>query len=340
MQDGTMQDDDGLNDDGLGDDRPDDETGIEASLADLNKAEWKAALVALAEAHGMSQELGARHFATFIDKKPTLLVTFETLQGIRALSETAQPFGFDMVKALGWSHLCVISDGDTWFRDDAVYGFFDQLIDDGFFEDFDRVLFYGAGPCGYAATAFSVAAPGATVIAVQPQATLAARMTEWDDRFVEMRRTDFSHRYGYAPDMLDAAERAFVLYDPRQALDAMHATLFERNNVSRLRMPFMGGALQTQLIEMNLLYRLLSLAGAGKLTDSKFHALYRARRDHMPYLRNLMAHLDQNERPYLTTLLCRNVTSRIRARRFRRRLDQLEQLAQEGVFTPPPPPAE
>ncbi|GAA6201705.1 phosphoadenosine phosphosulfate reductase [Aquicoccus sp. SU-CL01552] len=329
-----------LDDAGLDDDGPDDEGGIDVSLADLNKAEWKAALIAQAEAHGMSQELGPHHLATFIDKKPTLLVTFETLQGIRTLSETAQPFGFDMVKAQGWSHLCVMSNGDTWFRDPAVYGFFDQLIDDGFFEDFDRVLFYGAGPCGYAAAAFSVAAPGATVIAVQPQATLTARMTEWDDRFVEMRRTDFSDRYGYAPDMLDAADHAFVLYDPRQPLDAMHATLFARSNVSRLRMPFMGGALQTQLIEMKLLYRLLSLAGAGKLTERKFHELYRARRDHMPYLRNLMAHLDQTERPYLTMMLCRNVTSRMWARRFRRRLDQLEQLAEEGVFKAPPPPAE
>ena len=325
MQDGTMHED---------------ETGIEQSLADLDKAEWKAALIAQADEFGMAQDLGPRHFATFIDKKPTLLVTFETLQGIRALSETAQPFGFDMVKAQGWSHLCVISDGDTWFRTEEVYAFFDQLIDDGFFEDFDRVLFYGAGPCGYAAAAYSVAAPGATVIAVQPQATLDPRMTEWDDRFVEMRRVDFTSRYGYAPDMLDAAEQAFVLYDPREPLDAMHATLFERPNVARLRMPFMGGALQTQLIEMKVLYRLLSLAGAGKLTRRKFFELYRSRRDHMPYLRNLMTYLDQTERPYLNTLLCRNVTSRMWARRFRRRLDQLEQMAEEGAFVAPPPAAE
>ena len=321
-------------------DTQDDDNGIETSLADLGKAEWKEALIAQAEAHGMSQELGKRHFATFIDKKETLLVTFETIQGIRALSETAQPFGFDMVKAQGWSHLCLISDGDTWFRDEEVYGFFDQLIDDGFFEDFDRVLFYGAGPCGYAAATYSVASPGATVIAVQPQATLEPRMTEWDDRFIEMRRTDFTSRYGYAPDMLDAADHAFILYDPRQTLDAVHATLFARSNVTRLRMPFMGGALQTQLIEMKILYRLLSLAGTGKLTRQRFFELYRARRDHGTYLRNLMVHLDQSERFYMTMLLCRNVTSRMRARKFRRRLDHLEQQAQEGLFRAPPPPAE
>ena len=34
-------------------------------------------------------------------------------------------------------------------------------------------------------------------------------------------------RYGYAPDMLDAAHRGWVLYDPRERLDAMHSALLE-----------------------------------------------------------------------------------------------------------------
>lgn len=312
------------------------QNSIEESLADLDKDQWQARLIAQAEANGMAQLLGERHFATFIDRKATLLVTFETIQGIRSLSETAQPFGFDMVKALGWSHLCLISDGDTWFRDARIYGFFDQLIDDGFFEDFEQVIFYGAGPCGYAAAAFSVAAPGATVIAVQPQATLDPRMTEWDDRFPEMRRVSFSDRYGYAPDMLDAADHAYVIYDPRQTLDAMHATLFERANVTRLRMRFMGATLQTRLINMEILYRMLALAGTGKLTPLAFYRLYRARRDNKQYLRSLTMHLDAEDRPYLNMLLCRNVISRMRAPGFRKRLNELEAAAEAGEFTPPP----
>lgn len=309
---------------------------IEVSLAGLDPSEWKERLVLQAEEQGMHQYLGDRHFATFIDEKSTLLVTFETVQGIRSLSETAQPFGFELVKAQGWSHLCVISDGDTWFRDPRIFGFFDQLIDDGFFEEFDRVLFYGAGPCGYAAAAYSVAAPGATVVAVQPQATLDARMTEWDDRFPHMRRVSFTDRYGYAPDMLDAAQRAFVIYDPREQLDAMHATLCQRVNVTRLRMRNMGGALQTRLIEMGMLYRILTLAGKGRLDENAFYNLYRARRDNLVYLRALRARLDAEERPYLNVVLCRNVTSRLRAPKFRRRLVELEKQAKAGDFTLPP----
>lgn len=309
---------------------------IDNSLAGLETTEWKDGLIAQAEANGLYEPLGKRHFATFIDENNTLLVTFETVQGIRALSENAQPFGFDMVKAQGWSHLCIISDGDTWFRDSQVYGFFDHLIDDGFFEEFDKVVFYGAGPCGYAAATYSVAAPGATVVAVQPQATLDVRMTEWDDRFTHMRRTSFTNRFGYAPDMLDAADQGFVIYDPRQEQDAMHAALFTRPNISRLRMPGMGDALQTRLVEMNILYRILSLAGTGKLTEQAFYQMYRARRDNVSYLRGLRARLDGDERPYLNMLVCRNVTARMHAPQFRRRLVALEKQAEAGDFRPPP----
>ncbi|MCE8008779.1 phosphoadenosine phosphosulfate reductase [Aestuariivita sp.] len=297
---------------------------LEKSLAGLDKQAWKAELAKLAEECGMFQPLGDKHFATFIEDKNTLLVTFETVDGIRTLSEDAQPLGFDMIGALGWSHLAVISDGDTWFRDPLIYGFFDRLIDDGFFEGFEKIVFYGAGPCGYAAAAYSVAAPGATVIAIQPQATLDPRMTEWDERFPEMRRTSFTDRYGYAPQMLEAAEQAYILYDPREDLDAMHSALFERANVTRLRLPMMGGALQTSLIDMHIVYRMIVQAGQGKFSERAFYRMYRARRDYPPYLRNVLARLDRDERETLSMALCRNVTSRMHAPKFGRRLVQLE----------------
>ncbi|MEL0435920.1 phosphoadenosine phosphosulfate reductase [Phycobacter sp. K97] len=309
---------------------------LETDLSGLKPAEWKTRLAALSEELGLFQPLSKRHCASFIDEGNTLLVTFETIQGIQNLSDLAQPLGFDLVRNLGWSHLCLISDADTWFRDDQVYAFFDQLIDDGFFEEFDKVLFYGAGPCGYAACAYSVAAPGATVVAIQPQATLDPRMTEWDERFIEMRRTSFTDRYGYAPEMLDAADHAFVLYDPYERLDAMHAALFARPNVTRRRLPNFGDAVQTRLIEMEILYQLLSMAGSDKLSDEAFSRLLRARRNNPAYLRNVMAHLDKTDRPYLMTLLCRNVSARLRAPRFRQRLQNLRQRAADGDFTLPP----
>ncbi|MCR9126556.1 MAG: phosphoadenosine phosphosulfate reductase [Rhodobacteraceae bacterium] len=302
----------------------DDEHPMDISLAGLDKSAWIESLADIANAQGLFQPLGNAHFATFIDDRNTLLVSFESIQGIHALSRDAHPLGFDMVRALGWSHLCLISDGDTWFRDPNVYAFFDRLIDDAFFEDFDRVVFYGAGPGGYAAAAFSIAAPGATVIAVQPQATLDPRVTEWDRRYLDMRFVSFNDRYGYAPEMLQAADHAFVLYDPHEDLDAMHAALFHRPGVTRLRLPFLGKDLQGHMIGMDILYRMLADAGEDRLDALRFARLFRERRSYPPYLRALIARLQRQRRAELEMAVCRSVTQRMKAPKLRRRLVQLE----------------
>lgn len=303
---------------------------FETSLAGMKKGDWLASVEELCDTDGYFEQLGKRHYTAFIEKSATLLVSFETLQGIPALSSLAQPLGWDMMLAHDWSTLCIASDGDTWFRDKAVYGYFDRLIDDGFFDDFDQILFYGAGPCAYAAAAYSVASPDSRVLAVQPQATLDPRITEWDDRFTHMRRTDFTSRYGYAPDMLDGAHAAFVVYDPRQQLDAMHAALFTRPNTQKLRLRHMGGAIQTDLLEMEQLEPLLLAIAEDRLDSLSFAKMMRARRQHPPYLRNLLASLDGDEREELALMLAHNVTARMHAPRFSRRIAAAKANAEEA----------
>lgn len=290
---------------------------------------------------GYVQRLGTHHAALFIENKSTLLVTFETHQGINASSPKAQPMGWDMAGALGWSHLCLVSDGDTWFRDPAVYGYFDRLIDDGFFEDFDQVIFYGAGPCGYAAAAFSVAAPGARVVAISPQATLDPRVTEWDKRYRRMRRTSFTDRYGYAPDMLDAATEAFVLYDPENRLDAMHAALFSRPNVTLFRMRFMGPHLEAGLKRLSILFRILAQLSGGKLDRVALAALYRARRDDGGFQFTMLQRLIADGRHYLTVVLARHVLEQRNARPFRRAMEDACKAAEaDGTQLPPGAPGD
>jgi hypothetical protein len=293
------------------------------SLRSLSREDWFAEVQELVGYDGSFARLGDRHAAASTRHGNTLLVSFETFQGIQALSPKSQPIGWEMVRTRNWSSLALICDGDTWFRDQSVYGYFDRLIDDGFFDEFDTVLFFGAGPCGYAAAAFSVAAPGARVLAIQPQATLAAHLTEWDRRFAEARRWDFTSRFGYAPDMLEAADRAYILYDPMQTEDAMHATLFANPNVTRLRMPLMGASLQTELLQMGILVPVIDAASHGRLTAARFGALARARRNHPAYLRRLLARAEDRGEDDLIRMLCRNVTRRMTAPRFQRRLEQL-----------------
>ena len=311
----------------------DETNSFNTTLSGLRQGPWLNRLAEIAQERGAFDALGAHHFAAFVRSGDTLLMTFETIGGMRALSDTAAPLGWELVTGLGWSHLCLASDGDTWFRDEDVYEYVDALIDDGFFDDFEQVIFYGAGPCAYAAAAFSVASPGATVLAVQPQATLDPRITGWDTRFTYKRRTEFRGRFGYAPDMVDASAQAFVVFDPKEPLDAMHAALFRRPNVVMLRTPHMGDAIQTHLIDMQILFRMLAQASAGKLSQKSFAALWRGRRSYPPYLRNLMSTLENPQRSVLLKALCRNVTARMKAPRFARRLKELAEAQSRKAAT-------
>ncbi len=303
---------------------------LDAEMADLDKPAWFARLAELGDELGYCEKLGARHVAAFVDAGPQLLVTFETYRQIEAGSDNAEPRGFEFVRQRGWSHLALIADGDTWFRDDTVYRYFDRLVDDGFFEDFDSVLFFGAHAGGYAAAAYSVVAPGARVLALRPQATLDPAQTGWDTRYVDHRRLCFTDRYGYAPDMIDAAAQAWIVIDPAQSLDAMHAALFRRSNVTTLRCPHLGWQLDQAFDAMGISATLIAAAMDGSLSRHRFAHLLRARRDHLPYLRNLLQHLENDGRDELAARLCRHVLRQRSRPFFARKLAALE----AGEVTP------
>ncbi len=246
---------------------------------------WLQAMETSSEEEGYLEPLGDRHWAFFLDDSTTLLVTFESAADIRARPGN-MPRGYHVAQARRWSHLCIIAEGPTWYRDRRVYGYFDRLVDDAFLEDFDNVVFYGAGGmAGYAAAAFSVTAPGATVVAVAPRATMDAAMASWDDRDPETRRMVFTDRYGFAPDMTEGAGRVFVICDPHYPPDAMHATLFALPHVTRLSMRRTGAATAKVAEATGMAEALIDAAMAAQLDPSGFDRIWRAaRRGHAPYL--------------------------------------------------------
>lgn len=290
----------------------------------LTKDGWAKAMDSLTDEQGYFHSLGPDHFALFIDESPTLLVTFESLQDVLG-REGQMPQGYDLAKAHGWSMLTIFADGPTWFRDSAVFSFFDRQVDDAFFEDFDSVLFYGARMGGYAACSFAVASPGAQVLALNPRATLDPDRSVWDERDRHQRRLDFNSRFGYAPDMLDGAKQAIVVHDMRIPAEAMHSTLFRAPHVLRLSAPLMGENLQVAFSEMQILSPMLADAMAGKLTGLRFAQLLRKRRDYGPYLINLLDAAARSGRMNLQIMVCESVVTRLKSNRFARRLTKLRE---------------
>ena len=299
-------------------------------LEDLEIDEWFEALDEFAEKHGHFEPLGTNYGAAFIDAGPKLIVTFESFPEIESQSERNEPRGFEFVRSFGWSHLAIVARHDSWFRDKAIFGYIDRLIDDGFFEDFDEVLFYGAHRGGYAAAAYSVAAPGSRVLAIRPVATLDPRIASWDRRYLADRRTSFSSRYGYAPDMIEGTDHAYIIFDPNEDLDAMHAALFTRPNTSKMLARGMADRIDSSLAEFNALNQIVGHAMSGTLTNEVFGEIYRGRREFIPYLRSLVMRLESAGQIERAAQVCRHVLKERHRPFFTRRLAAFEKAAENA----------
>lgn len=303
-------------------------------LAALSDDDWMSALDDIGEERGYFEPLGPAHAAVFTDRSTDLLVTFESRERIRSRPDQL-PLGFQLADAPGWSQLTVLSTGPTWFRDRRVYGYVDRLVDDGFFEDFDRVVIYGAGMCGYAAAAFSAAAPGATVLALTPQATLSPALAGWDHRWPQARRLCFTDRYGYAPSMVDAAARAFVLFDPEVASDRVHAGQFVADHVTRIALAHAGRDIEAALIRMQLLQHVIAAAMDGSLDAAMLYRAWRTRRDDGVWLRTFTAALETQQATWRLAKAARSIGERTSSRRYRKMAARaIEILAAEGRVLP------
>ena len=301
-------------------------------------------LATLAGDDGWLRALGPRHHAMFRPAGETLIVEFEGI-GRLMNREGNRPWSLEMARKRGWSVLTIISHGRTWYRDAEVIEFFDELTDDGFFDDFENVVFLGSDVRGYAAAAYSVAAPGSTVFLVSPLATLDRDITPWETRFRSDRKLSFGPRYGYAPGMLDAAGKVFVISDPTETLDSMHASLFRGPHVVHLPAPHGGANLEPRLEAMGIYDRLVAGAEAGALTPLRWAQLWRARHRDPVWLTNVMRKIDGMNRPWLQAVFNGAMLDATGAPAARRRLnDALAQLEAQGRPAPagrrPTAPAE
>ena len=275
------------------------------------------------------RELNERHAASFVAGDSTLVVCFTAANPHP--KKKNRGFAPDLAKEHGWSLLNVTNTEPNWFRDAAVFALFDDLIDAAFFDQFDRVIFFGIGMHGYAAAAFSVAAPGADVLVVAPQATLDPDRTAWDNRFPEARALDFTCRYGYAPDMVEVNRRCHILFDSAELLDAVHASLFHGQNVMHHDCTHLGKAMERPLLDTGILREALIRVVESDLSQRDFTRLRRARRPNATYLRNLSRGIDLNKTPLRLAVLCMFAQRHVPGAYFERRLElAIEQIEKTG----------
>ncbi|MEQ9693008.1 phosphoadenosine phosphosulfate reductase [Shimia sp. SDUM112013] len=286
---------------------------------------WRENLARIGAAEGFYEEIGKEHTALYVERGKTLIVTFENLDHIYERDDDKMPWGYGFVESRGWSMLGLMAHGWSWYRDESVFDFFDRLRDEGFFEKFDKVVFYGASMGGYAACTFSAAAPGATVVAISPQATLDREVAPWETRYHKAWRRDYNSRYGYAPDMIATACEVHLFYDPRASLDAMHAALFRGDNIRKYRCRFMGHRIASLWLQLGILKPVIEGSVSGNLTTSEFYTLLRGRRENPRFQKEMLQRLQSENRPRLLIRYCEAVLERRRAPHFRKAMREARQ---------------
>lgn len=273
-------------------------------------AQWRETLLAAVAERGFFEDVGAEHKALYLPETGpagrTLVVVFDNLDDTRQDSNRL-PWAVDFIHSQGWSVLGFMAHGATWYRDRDVIAFFDEKKAEGFFDPFDWVVLYGTSMGGYAAAAHSAVVPGATVVAINPQATLSRRAAAWERRFRPAWRRDFDGPYGYAPDMVRRAARVWIFYDSAIWADAAHAALFQGPQVEKIRCPHMGHGMLTMWRNMGVLKPIVSACIDGTATRAEIHRLLRARHEALGYKRAVLAHLQAQGNPRRILAWCNAV---------------------------------
>jgi hypothetical protein len=284
--------------------------------------EWSTLAAKLAGKTGFFDEL-EEHSFLFMPRGRTLVVTFDNLDIAMTKRDDRRPWGFSFIEAQGWSMLGVMANGWTWFRHPEVSAKFLELRDSGFFAQFERIVFYGASMGGYAAAAFSAAAPDATVFAISPQSTLDKSIVPWEMRYKKVWDRDFTGPFGDAALASQQARDVHVMFDPYVDPDAAHARRFTGDNVTFWRCPLLGHRLGSSLQQMGVLQEIARDAIAGTLTPHQFHQLLRHRHGFARFQRELANLALDRDHPQLAKQVCNYILRQRDDRFFRRMKAQL-----------------
>lgn len=257
-----------------------------------------------AEAQGGFFRPMTHHIAAYLPARHRrLVVTFDNLASDREKTRR-YPWGHAFLAGAGWDVLGIIALRWDWFRHADLWDFFDAARNEGFFRRYDHVAFYGASMGGYGAITFAPAAPGCTVMAFAPQSSLDPGVVPFERRYQIL--GDWTGRYRDAADGVRAAARAYIAYDPIKTQDRLHFGRLLAPQVTPLPMPGVGHKLPPALQRMGIL-KPVALAGLeGTLDAAQFQRLYRARRQSVPWVIDLLARAAKRKHARLALRVAEN----------------------------------
>jgi len=235
-----------------------------------------------------------RHPALFVKRRrPVLLVTFDNLSNVNDRSPARLPWAYKFARDNQVSHLGVYANLPNWYRDEGLIARLEKLAVDGFFEGYERCIFTGSSMGAFAALTFARLAPGAMVLAFNPQSTLDPSLVPWETRYRTGRRQDWTLPMSDAAEAIGAVGRAHVFYDPYFAPDQGHvdrllAAPGAAERLTLMKCWYSSHKSAVFLRKIDALKPVMTEGLFGDLTGARFYDLYRGRR-RLPWYRGALA---------------------------------------------------
>ncbi|SMO47799.1 hypothetical protein [Ruegeria faecimaris] len=269
-------------------DHPDRKTGYERILTDPAPP-WFVELYPGGDGTGFLQKLN-RHSVLFHQRSASrLVVSFDNIANANDLSFSREPWGWKFFRDEGWSHMGIFARTKAWYRDPEIISYFQAQADQGFFAQFDQVVFAGASMGGFGALTFSALVPGANVVAFNPQTTLDERLVPWETRYRFGQVQDWDLPFSDAAQTVENVGKAYVFYDPFFDLDRQQVSRLKGDNVLLLKTWFSNHFAAPMLRKLDILKPVMLEAMDGTLEPQAYYRMMRARRRLPLYMRGIEA---------------------------------------------------
>ncbi len=240
-------------------------------------------------------------FLFYIPGNDRLIVSFDNLASIDE-PYPRLPWLVRHVAETGYSLLGVQSHAKDWFRQNDAPHMISKLQDQGFFLDFEKIVFTGASMGGFGALNFAPLVPRARVLAFSPQSSMNKTVAPFEARFPWAVRN--SNWEGMP--FLDAAAAipylpsATIVYDPFVPEDRMHAQRLSGPNVELCKLGHASHEAVRLVIKAGAMADVLrQFTENGYVGNQAFWRQMRNRREQRKWCRALIS-ASRNSHPRLT----------------------------------------
>ncbi|WP_405402358.1 hypothetical protein [Paracoccus sp. Ld10] len=244
---------------------------------------------------------------------------------------TREAWGEKFYLGEGHSLLGVIAQRALWFRDAKLIAALEQLRDDGFFGHFSKVVMTGGSMGGFGASTFAAMAPGCTVIAFSPQATLDTKIVPWECRFRDGQACDWTQKYSHAANGIQQAGSVYIFSDPLDRGDRRHTRLMATTSkITIIPIPAGGHGVQPMLIATGILKQVTRDCIAGTFDRIEFLRTIRLRKQTLRYHRMMVREAMIRDKPNFALKICEKAIKRFPEADFR----ELKSLALSRLGRP------